>query len=384
MNNLLRSVALTCCLTSPAFAVQPLFETTPSETTKKLDDTLAIFGAEEEYDPSKGIDSSYIPALFYTPEQGFGVGVLYVGLYGDTHQGTTQPSSMVINPYISTNGSKGVTLENRHFFAGDQNRFYLDFELFDDAGVYYGVGHEAGSVDQNRINYSEQVALLEPTLLTKVSNDFYLGLGANITYAKASDFELEDNLGSLERASDLQKNTSYGAKVSAVFDSRDNVLNASEGVLFDVTAGYYHSSLTKDWFGKYDFELANYITLNTLPGLIAWQIQGDFTSGDVPWNRLPDIGGANGLRGHVEGRYRDNHMAMGQVEYRLPIFWRLGAVFWGGVGSVAPEINQLNDELLTSVGTGLRFKIKDKVNVRADIGIGNDETAFYFHVNEVF
>jgi hypothetical protein len=24
------------------------------------------------------------------------------------------------------------------------------------------------------------------------------------------------------------------------------------------------------------------------------------------------------------------------------------------------------------------------VNVRADIGIGNDETAFYFHVNEVF
>ncbi|GAL13755.1 outer membrane protein [Vibrio astriarenae] len=56
----------------------------------------------------------------------------------------------------------------------------------------------------------------------------------------------------------------------------------------------------------------------------------------------------------------------------------------GGIGSVAPEINQLNDDLLTSVGTGLRFKIKDKVNVRADIGFGNDETAFYFHVNEVF
>ncbi len=77
-------------------------------------------------------------------------------------------------------------------------------------------------------------------------------------------------------------------------------------------------------------------------------------------------------------------MAMGQVEYRLPIFWRVGAVFWGGVGSVAPEINELNEDLLTSVGVGLRFKIKDKVNIRTDIGFGSDETAFYFHVNEVF
>ncbi|MGF1694141.1 outer membrane protein assembly factor [Vibrio lamellibrachiae] len=384
MTHLLRVAALTCCLSSPAFAVKPLFETTPSETTKKLDDILAIFGAEEEYDPNKGIDSSYIPALFYTPEQGFGVGLLYVGLYGDTHGGTTQPSSMVINPYISTNGSKGITFENRHFFSGDHHRFYLDLELFDDAGVYYGVGHDAGSVNDNKINYSEKVALIEPTLLTKVADDFYLGLGANITYAKASDFELDDGQGSLDKSADLEENTSYGAKVSAVYDSRDNVLNASEGLLVDMTAGYFHSSLTNDWFGKYNFELANYITLGEFPGLIAWQVQGDFTSGDVPWNRLPDIGGANGLRGHVEGRYRDNHMAMGQVEYRLPIFWRVGAVFWGGVGSVAPEINELNEDLLTSVGAGLRFKIKDKVNIRADIGFGNDETAFYFHVNEVF
>jgi hypothetical protein len=75
---------------------------------------------------------------------------------------------------------------------------------------------------------------------------------------------------------------------------------------------------------------------------------------------------------------------MAQMEYRVPIYWRVGMVFWGGVGSIASQVSDLTDDLVTTYGTGFRFKIKDQVNVRADIGFGEDETSFYFHVNEVF
>jgi hypothetical protein len=59
-------------------------------------------------------------------------------------------------------------------------------------------------------------------------------------------------------------------------------------------------------------------------------------------------------------------------------------VFWGGVGSVASKVSDLNEELMTSYGTGFRFKIKDNINLRLDIGVGENETNFYLNVNEVF
>ncbi len=381
-------VALTVSASTPFVAnaaqVTPIIEHQTNSVTTALDDVLAIFGAEEDYDETAGMDSSYIPAVYYTPEQGLGIGLLYVGLYGSSYGGTTQPSSLIVNPYLSENGSKGITIENRHFTAQDKYRAYLDLSLYQDTGAYYGVGFRAGQDQSNRLNYAERTFFVEPTWLTKLADNYFVGVGLNYNTTRADDFELEDEQGNLQIAQDLQENASWGGALSSVYDSRDNVSNASQGVLLDLKAGYYHSSLTDDWFGEYRLEYSQYQALGDFPGLLAWQVQGDFTSGDVPWNRLPDLGGDDAMRGYLKGRYRDNQMAMAQLEYRVPLYWRVGMVFWGGAGSVAPEVSSLTDNLLTTYGAGLRFKIKDKVNVRADIGVGEDETSFYFHVNEVF
>ena len=66
------------------------------------------------------------------------------------------------------------------------------------------------------------------------------------------------------------------------------------------------------------------------------------------------------------------------------MFQRYGMVFWGAVGSVAPKVSELTDTLLTAYGTGFRFKIKDNINLRFDVGVGENETNFYLNVNEVF
>jgi outer membrane protein assembly factor BamA len=361
-----------------------VFEHETNPTTEALDKVMAVFGAEVEYDETDGMDSSYIPAVYYTPEKGFGVGLLYVGLYGSTYGGTAQPSSLILNPYISSNGSMGITVENRQFYPNDSHRLYLDLDLYEDTGAYYGVGYPAGQEQNNRLNFAERGFVVEPTWLKKVSDNYFVGIGLNYNSTRASDFEAEVDGGDTSLATELYPSVSWGASVSGVYDSRNNVSNATEGTLFDLQAGMYHSSHTDDWFGEYRAEYSQYRGLGTFPGLLAWQIQGDFTSGDVPWNRLPDLGGDEAMRGYLKGRYRDNQMAMTQLEYRVPLYWRLGMVFWGGVGSVASKVGELGDDLLTTYGTGLRFAIKDKVNVRADIGFAEDETAFYFHINEVF
>ncbi|MBY5991769.1 BamA/TamA family outer membrane protein [Ferrimonas balearica] len=362
--------------------VVPLFETEPNSVIDRLESLFAVFGAEEEYDESQGLNSSYIPAVFYTPEQGLGVGLLYVGLYGETEGGTLQPSSVVLNPYVSTNGSIGLSTEATHFFNRGDDRFHLEFKVRDDTAVFYGIGYDQGQQDDNKIDYSERLLTLEPMWLTRIGGHLFAGVGANLEVVRPHEVELEG--GVLPPPDQLVNNTSYGAFVTGVYDSRDNTLSASEGMYLKAELGAYYDDTNGNSFGAYNLAASQYLSLAPGPGLLAWQVRADLTSGEVPWNRLPDLGGDDAMRGYIQGRYRDNQMMMAQVEYRLPIYWRLGMVFWGAAGTVAEDVSGLWDDTLASYGTGFRLKVKDKVNVRADIGFGEHETTFYFHVNEVF
>ncbi|MCC4833734.1 BamA/TamA family outer membrane protein [Shewanella sp. 10N.7] len=375
---------------SAAVAVEPLFETPKDMEPTWVDDILSVFGADGEFDDSKPIDMSYLPTAYYTPEKKFGVGLLMVGLYKT--EGSTpeeQPSSLVLNSFVSMNNSYGIEVENMTFFNGGKQRLLLDLELYNEAAVYYGQGIEEGNIDANHHEYEEQAYSFKPRWMTEIADNYFLGVGADFTYSSAEKLELVETGEPVDENSLLPSNFSSGVVVTSIYDSRDYRLNATKGWLFQIDAGLYQNS-EYSTFSTYNIELANYIDLSSTsilanaPGLIAWQVQGNFTSGDVPWNMLPDLGGSSAMRGFIKGRYRDEQMMMGQVEYRLPIFQRYGMVFWGAVGSVAPNVSDLTEELLASYGTGFRFKIKDNINLRFDVGVGENETNFYLNVNEVF
>ncbi|WP_041416130.1 BamA/TamA family outer membrane protein [Shewanella halifaxensis] len=379
-----------CAFSNLALAVEPLFDTPKDMQPTWVDDILSVFGADGEFDQSKPIDMSYLPTAYYTPEKKFGVGLLMVGLYKtDGAASDEQPSSLVLNSFVSMNNSYGVEIENMTFFNGGKQRLLLGLELHNEAAVYYGQGIEQGNIDANHHEFEEQLYSFKPRWMTEIANNYFLGIGADFTYASADKLELVETGLPVDSADILPNNFSSGVVITSIYDSRDYRLNATKGWLFQIDAGLYQND-EYSTFSTYDLELANYIDLSSTsmlssaPGLIAWQVQGHFTDGDVPWNMLPDLGGSGAMRGYIKGRYRDKQMMMGQVEYRLPIFQRYGMVFWGGVGSVASKMSDLNEELMTSYGTGFRFKIKDNINLRLDIGVGENETNFYLNVNEVF
>ncbi|WP_144211605.1 BamA/TamA family outer membrane protein [Shewanella donghaensis] len=373
-------------LSHSTFAVEPLFETPEDMEPTWVDDIFSVFGADGEFDDSKDIDMSYLPTAYYTPEKKFGVGLLMVGLYKtDGAASEEQPSSLVLNSFVSMNKSYGVEIENMTFFNQGKQRLLLEVDLHNEAAVYYGQGIEDGNLDINEHEFEEQVYRFKPRWMTEVTDNYFIGVGADFLYASADNLERVDTEMPVDAKGTLPSNFSSGVVVTSVYDSRDYRLNATKGWLFQIDAGLYQNDEYSS-FSTYDIEIANYIDLSSMsaPGLIAWQVQGHFTDGDVPWNLLPDLGGSSGMRGYIKGRYRDEQMMMGQVEYRLPIFQRYGMVFWGAVGSVAPKVSDLTEELLTSYGTGFRFKLKDNINLRFDIGVGENETNFYLNVNEVF
>ncbi|UJF18557.1 outer membrane protein assembly factor [Vibrio sp. SS-MA-C1-2] len=382
LSRVLTSMPLCSALlfSTSSYAVTPLFEVGDDYQENFIDKTLNIFGADGGYDSSKPIDMSYIPTAYYTPEKKFGIGLLVVGLYKtDSVSENVQPSSLVINSYYSTNNSYGISIDNNMYLKEDSQRFDIEFEAHNEDSVYYGIGTDAGNDDDNKQEFNEILVSVQPSWKFELVDNYYLGVGADISYAKADDVSRD-----VGAEVPLASSTSTGLTVSSTYDSRDYKLNASKGWLFDVDAGLYYNNDSDSSFGKYHVELSNYIDFTPIPGLLAWQVQGDFSSGDVPWYQLADLGGSKAMRGYIKGRYRDNQMLMMQAEYRLPIYQRYGMVFWGAAGSVADNVSGLGDDILGSVGTGFRVNIKDKINLRADVGRGKNETTFYINVNEVF
>ncbi|WP_076412302.1 BamA/TamA family outer membrane protein [Shewanella sp. UCD-KL12] len=360
-------------------------QSVPEDELSWIDNFLNNLGADGEFDPDKLIDFSFLPGPFYNPEMDLGIGLSAVGLYRvDPEDKQTQLSSLVINGFASTNGALGVTIANKTFLHQDQRRFYLDAEIADAPDVFYGVGYQDNYDDDNRSDFNNRQFSVRPMWLERLSETSFIGAGFDFSYAQASSIELLES--DIDTDILAQDSRSVGVNVMINYDTRDTVLNPSKGRVLQLDAAWYRQALG----GKTDFESQSFLYSEYLPvgrsgNVIAWQLHGRFTQGDVPWDKLSKLGGGGHLRGYTSGRYRDKQMLLTQAEYRLNLPGRNGMVFWAGVGTVADKVSEFSsDEILPNVGIGYRFEVKPNVNLRLDMGFGDGDSGFYFNVNEAF
>jgi len=359
-----------------SLAQQPLFDWPENIVTQSLDDILNTLGASQTYEKEQGLNSSIIPTAYYTPEKGLGIGALYVGLYNLSDSKLSQPSSVSLNSYYSENNSYGVSLKNKNFFELDKNRLFIHANIANDASYFYGLSGESEDVT----GYNSEEFSADVIWLRKVASDIYLGIGVKGAYINPSDIDVNPT----SNTDLLVKDSSMGGSIKIDYDSRDNVDNAFKGINLGVQFNQMYSNSQSETYEQYQVYYSQYHQFQNLTGTLAWQVKAEFNSDDTPFVQLANLGGDEKLRGYIEGRYVDNNMVFSQVEYRIPIYWRVGMVFWTGAGSVANDISGLFADTLISYGTGFRFNIKDRVNLRADIGFGDDGAEFYLNINEVF
>jgi outer membrane protein assembly factor BamA len=110
-------------------------------------------------------------------------------------------------------------------------------------------------------------------------------------------------------------------------------------------------------------------------------------TGTVPFLNLAQMGGPYTMRGYFEGRFRDKNLMLFQLEYRVPVIWRLGVVGFLGIGNVAEKIDQIDfGSLKSSYGFGIRylFSETEKIQIRLDIGFGKGSSGFYVSIFEAF
>ena len=186
---------------------------------------------------------------------------------------------------------------------------------------------------------------------------------------------------------------------SAVFDSRNSEYGPSRGVY--ATAQWMFA---EPWLGStFQYDKAT-IAANAYfrigpTSVLAARASACAVSKGAPFYDLCLYGSSNDLRGYSTGQYRDPRSATAQVELRQHLFWRFGAVLFGGVGGIAPGPNSFGKDFnagkdynigksafLPAGGVGLRFMAarQYKLNMAVDYAVGKDSNALYIRLGEAF
>ena len=351
----------------------------------EVDGWLQKLGASDSFDAKKGIDWGVMPGPFYTPELGLGIGTAVVGMYRpDPNDAVSQNSTVTLSGYFSSTGAFGVTLQNYAFFAEDDWRFFLNGALSNTPTYFWGQGFSAGDNDSQKQQYTAQVLDLRPTLYRRLAPNVYFGVGWTLNAQHAGQIDDRDPP-KIQLTADGASVLSSGSSVELSWDDRDFVPNPRRGQYANVRYTRFTPQTGSDTrFDEYQLHYSRDHSLDD-NNVLAWELDGAFTQGDVPWSMMPLLGSNQRMRGYYEGRYRDKNVVSGQLEYRRKLDWRHGVVAWLGAGTMGPTFHALDDgRWLPSAGVGYRFEFKPRVNVRLDYGIGKGSNGFYFQVGEAF
>lgn len=170
------------------------------------------------------------------------------------------------------------------------------------------------------------------------------------------------------------------------YDSRNSLFYPTQGWLVEgqlYTEGSYTGSDFS--YQKLVIDASKYYEIGK--SVLAFNGVASFATNGIPFHQMPVIGGTKKMRGYFEGTYRDANLLMLQTEYRFPLFWRLGGVVFGGIGEVSDKAYKWSlSNIRYNLGTGVRLTLDkaQRINLRADFGIGYKSSGFYLTIGEAF
>ena len=253
---------------------------------------------------------------------------------------------------------------------------------------FYGIGNDAK--EEDRTDYLDEETSFEGTILFSPSKETSFGLG--FAY---SDVAIEDgrdngqpNLDSL--FTPLEVPGFFGEKMWTVTlkiysDSRNEAGHPRRGA-----EQYVAMQLSKDrnlGYFKFIVDLRRYFNLfyrRVLAVRVRTEITDDLGNREVPFYRLPGLGGEDLLKGYQSYRFQDDDLAYVSAEYRVPLNPMVNLTLFVEEGRVFQ--NMLDDFTFSdwhySYGGGLRFRASNGGLITSFIIAKSDEdTRILFGLN---
>jgi outer membrane protein assembly factor BamA len=329
-------------------------------------------------------DFVIMPIPISNPTVGTGLGLASMFLYPADEKSPV--SSTTLAGFYTSNESYGAGASQKTFLYEDRLRLngligYGNINL-----DFYGIGSEAGDRGVS-VPITERGVFFMPEALTQIVGRLYGGL--RYRYLEMETLLDVNNLtnNQIEVPPITRTVRSSAAGLVMNYDSRDNPFNPYGGTFLDVNATFASKALGSDFdYQIYQVAYNHYFKLADRM-VLAYRAFGKLTAGDVPFFDLAFFGTHNDLRGYPGGQYLDKMMMATQLEYRWRFWKKWGMVAFAGIGEVAPALSEFTtDNLLPSVGAGLRFMVSEanRVNLSVDYARGREGDALYFYIGEAF
>ena len=235
--------------------------------------------------------------------------------------------------FYAENESWGGGLLQRMSFGGDKWRlmgalFHAELNY-----KYYGIG---GGGDDRHIVLDQDMDLFMAEGLRRFAPNFFVGVKG--VYAETGvGPRLEDiNLPPWVDPDRLRVDLTMASIAPRLqYDSRDAEFYPTSGLFVDATAAFSRESFGGDLdYERYEIEANHYKSLSE-KGVLASRVATQYVSSSAPFFLYPAFGQDVDLRGYQMGTYRDQFLVAMQTEYRHRFTRRIGAVAFGGVGSVS-------------------------------------------------
>lgn len=191
---------------------------------------------------------------------------------------------------------------------------------------------------------------------------------------------------------------SSGISLNAMFDTRDNIINAYRGMFAKVNIRYNSKVLGSHKQGGQlwaEFRKYQGLSKSSPRHVLALWLYGSFKlGGELPYLDLMSVGfdpSNSSGRGYAEGRWRGEDLIYGEIEYRFPISpcsGILGGVVYANVTSAGnrdmgiPVLGYFKP----GAGVGLRIMVGkyDRTNLVIDFGFGEFSKGLYIQAAEIF
>lgn len=343
-----------------------------------LDDTISV--------EKNGV--FLLPLIYYTPDTRWalgGAGVYYFKALPKSEEEAEARMSYVqfLSDYTQNKQLDVWSIWN--VFTHNENYLLkgeLRYRNFPDK--FYGIGNNSSAHDEEKYEYN--LVSIKSLFLKKVRPSFFAGIDYHFEYEYGFKYTAGKKL---EQGNITGYKGGVGSALGlvAVYDSRDNIINAYKGKLWEVSSYFYAKPLGSTF---------SFVSINGIyqqywqvkkKHIITTQTKVRLAYGEVPFLDLSTLGNDDILRGYPKNRFRDNHFAATQVEYRFPLYKRLGMVAFIGGGDVFDTTKDISlTAFKYSVGTGIRFVVNpaERLNIRIDYGHGREGGYFYFVVAESF
>jgi hypothetical protein len=358
-----------------------------------IDRTLAVNEAKK-----KSTGFFKMPLLYFSPDTrlafgGFGVYYFKIkskkeGLNPDTFEENSTRLSYVKlladytqNKQLDVWASWNIFLKDEDFLGKGEFRY----RIFPDR--FYGIGNRSEEEDVEKFEYN--LFSIKLLVLKKIQDGVFAGV--DYQFSSFHNFK-NDAEGQLLQNNILGARGGNNSGFGLVFliDTRDNVINASDGIFLEFSSYFYKDFFGSDFgYNNYNLTYNQYFNLNPAKRrVLALNTVFNFNVGATPFMSLATVGNTDILRGYSTNRFRDQNFIGTQAEYRMPLWWRFGLVGFAGVGDVFDNLDDIQwDTFKYSVGGGLRFAVnkKERMNIRLDYGFGRDDNrSLYISLTEAF